>query len=84
MQRFYSFLPGQLRRLNETERQQSPLRQKSKQYLTRNVQLSAKNKELEETLKKMQEDTPITSTSLKRSLTRPNLTRLGTPPQVTQ
>ena len=81
-----SFLLRQLRRLNETERQQSPLRQKSKQYLTRNVQLSAKNKELEETLKKMQEDTPssITSTSLKRSLTRPNLTRLGTPPQVTQ
>ena len=67
----------QLRRLNETERQQAPLRQKNKQYLTRNIQLSVKNQQLTVTGKTMDHLSAGDATNLKRSLTRPNVNQLS-------
>jgi hypothetical protein len=74
--------------LSETERQQTPLRQKNKQYLTRNIQLSSKNHQLtvEAASKTMEHEigdnesaaaTKETCSNLKRSLTRPNVNQLG-------
>ena len=81
-------LTFQLRRLSETERQQGSLRQKNKQVLTRNVQLSVKSQELVETVKNLQQvqqpaaggmSTAPDTTNLKRSLTRPNVNQLCSP-----
>ena len=89
---------AQLRRLSDSEQKQTPLREKNKQYLTRNVRLTAKNKELEEALRKMKhqlQQEPATPTAtatphtgpkqpLKRSSSKPDLVRLPNPqpPQV--
>ena len=72
----------QLRRLNDTEKQQSPLRKKTKDYLTRNVELAAKNTRLTETLKMMQQQ--HADAQLKRSITGPNVHQLGLPSPATK
>lgn len=49
---------NQLRRLSDTERQQGSLRQKNKQVLCRNVELSTKSQELADTVKTLQQVLP--------------------------